>query len=114
LKDLEEKILRLLHQSEGSILDDEILINTLRDSKETSNYVQMRVKEAEETEQHISIPIHLTSPLHPTLQHRIEKRKKQEERGRGERREREGDRGREGKREEREIELHSLSPIIFL
>lgn len=47
--------MKLLHQSEGSILDDEILINTLRDSKETSNYVQIRVKEAEETEQHISI-----------------------------------------------------------
>ncbi len=55
LKDLEEKILKLLYQAEGSILDDEVLINTLRDSKETSNYVQVRVKEAEETEQNISI-----------------------------------------------------------
>ena len=33
LKNIEIKILRLLYQSEGNILDDEELINTLNESK---------------------------------------------------------------------------------
>ncbi len=36
LKDLEDKILKLLKESEGNILDDEVLINTLNNSKLTS------------------------------------------------------------------------------
>jgi dynein heavy chain len=55
MRDLEERILKLLYQAEGNILDDEVLINTLKDSKATANVVQVRVKEAEETEKNISI-----------------------------------------------------------
>jgi len=54
LKELEDKILRLLSASEGNILDDEVLINTLSDSKVTSGVIQGRVKEAEETEKQIN------------------------------------------------------------
>merc|ERR1711991_1115521 len=36
LKELEDKILKLLSESEGNILDDEVLINALSDSKITS------------------------------------------------------------------------------
>eukprot|EP00698_Gefionella_okellyi_P007651 TRINITY_DN186_c0_g4_i1.p1 TRINITY_DN186_c0_g4~~TRINITY_DN186_c0_g4_i1.p1 ORF type:complete len:3955 (+),score=1074.62 TRINITY_DN186_c0_g4_i1:43-11907(+) len=50
LKDLEDKILRLLQSSEGNILDDEGLIATLNDSKTTSALIGERVKQAEETE----------------------------------------------------------------
>lgn len=55
LRELEERILKLLYQAEGNILDDEVLINTLKDSKATATVVQVRVKEAEETEKNISI-----------------------------------------------------------
>mmetsp|Transcript_1422 Transcript_1422/g.4304 ORF Transcript_1422/g.4304 Transcript_1422/m.4304 type:complete len:1452 (+) Transcript_1422:2-4357(+) len=48
LKQLEDKILKLLSESSGNILDDEVLINTLAESKETSKAVNVRVKEAEE------------------------------------------------------------------
>ncbi|GAX73618.1 hypothetical protein CEUSTIGMA_g1069.t1 [Chlamydomonas eustigma] len=54
LQDLEDKILRLLRDSTGNILDDEILINTLNTSKNTSATIQVRVKEAEETEKEIN------------------------------------------------------------
>jgi len=54
LQELEDKILRLLSASEGNILDDEVLINTLSDSKVTSGVIQGRVKEAEETEAQIN------------------------------------------------------------
>ena len=50
LKELELRILKLLSQSEGNILDDEDLINTLSDSKITSEVIAGRVKEAEETQ----------------------------------------------------------------
>ena len=54
LQDLEDKILRLLKEAKGNILDDEQLINTLNNSKQTSGMVQARVKEAEETERSIN------------------------------------------------------------
>jgi dynein heavy chain len=47
LKQLEDKILKLLSESTGNILDDEVLISTLAESKETSNAVNIRVKAAE-------------------------------------------------------------------
>ncbi|KAL2609519.1 hypothetical protein R1flu_028092 [Riccia fluitans] len=53
LKDLEDKILRLLKESEGNILDDEVLINTLNNSKLMSGVIQGRVKQAEITEKDI-------------------------------------------------------------
>ena len=54
LNDLEDKILKLLKESEGNILDDEVLINTLNNSKLTSGMIQGRVKEAEDTERSIN------------------------------------------------------------
>mmetsp|Transcript_39705 Transcript_39705/g.74534 ORF Transcript_39705/g.74534 Transcript_39705/m.74534 type:complete len:1860 (+) Transcript_39705:1-5580(+) len=54
LKDLEDKILKLLKDSKGNILDDELLINTLNNSKVTSGMIQGRVKEAEVTETDIN------------------------------------------------------------
>ncbi|KAI5075577.1 hypothetical protein GOP47_0009653 [Adiantum capillus-veneris] len=54
LKDLEDKILKLLKESQGNILDDEVLINTLNNSKLTSSVIQGRVKQAEITEKEIT------------------------------------------------------------
>jgi len=53
LKDLEDEILRLLSTSEGNILEDETLINTLAASKKTSEEINEKVKEAEITEKEI-------------------------------------------------------------
>ena len=50
LKELEAKILQMLSDSEGNILDDEMLINTLSESKMTSLAIIERVREAEITE----------------------------------------------------------------
>ncbi len=41
LQDLEDKILKLLKESEGNILDDEQLIATLNNSKLTSQAIQV-------------------------------------------------------------------------
>lgn len=48
LKQLEDKILKLLSESKGNILDDQVLISTLSESKQTSQAVNVSVKEAEE------------------------------------------------------------------
>ncbi|CBZ56170.1 Dynein heavy chain 1, axonemal, related [Neospora caninum Liverpool] len=53
LKSLEDKILQLLSQSQGNILEDEVLINTLAASKRTAAEINQKVKEAEVTEQEI-------------------------------------------------------------
>eukprot|EP01052_Picozoa_sp_SAG31_P002976 SAG31_NODE_109_length_24587_cov_111.480848_7_plen_3254_part_00 len=50
LKELEDKTLHLLSTSEGNILDNEPLINTLNNSKLTSGVIKQRVAEAEQTE----------------------------------------------------------------
>jgi len=50
LKDIESTILKLLSESSGNILDDEGLINTLAQSKVTSNEIEIKAKEAAETE----------------------------------------------------------------
>ena len=42
LKELEDRILKLLRESTGNILDDEVLINTLNNSKQTSGAGWMR------------------------------------------------------------------------
>ncbi|KAJ1555212.1 Dynein heavy chain 6, axonemal, partial [Nowakowskiella sp. JEL0078] len=55
LKDIEEKILKLLYNSEGNILDDEELIDTLNQSKITSAAIKERVAQAEQTEKDINI-----------------------------------------------------------
>jgi dynein heavy chain len=49
LKEIEDTILRLLKEAKGNILDDETLINTLAESKVTSNKIEIKVKEAEKT-----------------------------------------------------------------
>jgi dynein heavy chain len=54
LKEIEEKILKMLSNSKGNILDDEELIQTLNQSKVTSADIMERVKMAEETELQIN------------------------------------------------------------
>ncbi|GFR44385.1 hypothetical protein Agub_g5605 [Astrephomene gubernaculifera] len=54
LGELEDKILKLLKESSGNILDDEQLINTLNHSKTTSSVISNRVQEAEVTERSIN------------------------------------------------------------
>jgi dynein heavy chain len=54
LKEIEDKILFLLKNAEGNILDDEVLIDTLADSKKTSNIIQEKVKIAEQTQARIA------------------------------------------------------------
>ena len=53
LKDLEAKILQLLSESKGNVLDDELLINTLDDSKTTSAVIKDRVLESKKTQKSI-------------------------------------------------------------
>ncbi|CAM9277540.1 unnamed protein product [Ascophyllum nodosum] len=55
LSDLEARILHLLSNSSGNILDDEVLINTLADSKTTSSVIKARVEESEKTGAEIDI-----------------------------------------------------------
>ncbi|XP_069482525.1 dynein axonemal heavy chain 6 [Ambystoma mexicanum] len=50
LKAIEDRILKLLFASEGNILDNEELINTLQESKITSGAIKTRLQEAEATE----------------------------------------------------------------
>jgi dynein heavy chain len=54
LKELEDKTLHLLSTSEGNILDNEPLINTLNNSKLTSGVIKGRVADAEKTEVEIN------------------------------------------------------------
>ncbi|WIA17601.1 hypothetical protein OEZ85_014416 [Tetradesmus obliquus] len=54
LGDLESKILRLLREASGNLLDDESLISTLNTAKQTSGIIQSRVREAELTEAQLS------------------------------------------------------------
>lgn len=54
LKGIEDKILKLLSESEGNILDDEELINTLGESKITSGVISERLAESEVTEHEIN------------------------------------------------------------
>lgn len=55
LKDIEEKILKMLFNSQGNILDDEELISTLNKSKITSAAIKERVALSEITEQDINV-----------------------------------------------------------
>jgi dynein heavy chain len=50
---LEDKILKLLFASKGNILDDEELVETLNESKETSSVIAVRLVDAEKTEEFI-------------------------------------------------------------
>ncbi|BFG02702.1 dynein heavy chain 6 axonemal [Drosophila madeirensis] len=51
---LEDKVLKLLFHSEGNILDDEELVETLNDAKETSLIIAARLIDTEETEKIIT------------------------------------------------------------
>ncbi|CAB1113079.1 unnamed protein product [Ectocarpus sp. CCAP 1310/34] len=53
-KEIEDTILDLLKNSEGNILDDEVLISTLAQSKVTSNVIERKVKEAAKTQEVIA------------------------------------------------------------
>ena len=53
LVELEDEILRLLSESKGSLLDDEGLVNTLQQSKITSEAVTQQLIDAEQTEKKI-------------------------------------------------------------
>lgn len=55
LKSIEDKILKLLFTSTGNILDDEELIDTLNESKETTEVIATRLQETEATEEKISV-----------------------------------------------------------
>ena len=59
IRDLEDKCLDLLHSSEGNILDDEELIATIEDSKNTANTIQRKVELSEGKMLHINIPAFL-------------------------------------------------------
>ncbi|XP_001354829.2 dynein heavy chain 6, axonemal [Drosophila pseudoobscura] len=54
LLSLEDKVLKLLFHSEGNILDDEELVETLNDAKETSLIIATRLVDTEETEKIIT------------------------------------------------------------
>ncbi|KAF5272727.1 hypothetical protein FQA39_LY07754 [Lamprigera yunnana] len=55
LKAVEDRILKLLFTSQGNILDDEELIETLNESKETSAIIAARLVETETMENKISV-----------------------------------------------------------
>ncbi|KAG2439747.1 hypothetical protein HYH02_010624 [Chlamydomonas schloesseri] len=63
LSDIEGRILQLLSASSGNILDDEELINTLAQSKVTSNEIAAKVAEAEATEREIDETRELYRPV---------------------------------------------------
>ena len=54
LKEIEDKILYMLENSQGNILDDEELISVLADSKVTSSAIKSRMAEAEVTSNEIN------------------------------------------------------------
>ncbi|BFZ25685.1 hypothetical protein BsWGS_28724 [Bradybaena similaris] len=54
LKAIEDRILKLLFESEGNILDNVQLIDVLNESKVTSGVIKQRLTEAEATEEKIS------------------------------------------------------------
>lgn len=63
LQGLEDEILRLLSESSGNILDDEVLISTLQKSKTTSTEVNGRVKDAEVVTQEIMVKCARYTPV---------------------------------------------------
>lgn len=60
---LEDKILRLLFSSEGNILDDDELVETLNESKETSIIISSKIFENEKTEELITLEREKYRPL---------------------------------------------------
>lgn len=56
-------MLKLLRESAGNILDDEVLINTLNNSQATSATINTRVREAEDTERAINAAREVYRPV---------------------------------------------------
>jgi dynein heavy chain len=54
LQELEDRMLRLLREAGGSLLDDEVLLGTLNNSRSTSAAINVRVAEAQATEASIN------------------------------------------------------------
>ncbi|KAH9496161.1 Dynein heavy chain 6, axonemal [Bulinus truncatus] len=54
LRDLEDKSLSMLHNTEGHLLDDQDLVQTLQESKKKSQEIYQRVGESEETEKNLN------------------------------------------------------------
>lgn len=63
LRNLEDKTLSLLQKSEGHILDDEDLIETLQKSKVMSKEVSERLVRSEETAKNLNIARHEYLPV---------------------------------------------------
>lgn len=63
MQQLEDKILKLLFSSEGNILDDEELLETLNESKETSMVIASRLIDTEKTEETITLEREKYRPL---------------------------------------------------
>eukprot|EP00965_Chrysotila_dentata_P050141 1661095-Pleurochrysis_carterae.AAC.1 len=55
LQTLEDKVLELLSNAQGNILDDEVLINTLSESKAKSSEIGAKRDTAAETERRIDV-----------------------------------------------------------
>ena len=53
--DLENKTLSLLHKSEGHILDDKDLVQTLEQSKTKAAEIKLRILQSETTERHLNV-----------------------------------------------------------
>ena len=49
IRDLEDKCLDLLQSTEGNILDDQELVSTIEDSKNTANTIQRKLEQSEGT-----------------------------------------------------------------
>ena len=67
LTEIEDKILRLLSDASGNILDDEVLIDTLAQSKVTADEISLKVAEAEVTERGTALV--LSQILHTLFAH---------------------------------------------
>ena len=57
------QVLKLLREASGNILDDEVLINTLNNSQATSSTINVRVREAEDTERQINAAREVYRPV---------------------------------------------------
>ena len=67
LSEIEDRILKLLSEAGGDILEDEELINTLSASKVTSDEINVALAAAEKTEANICLLYTSPSPRDATL-----------------------------------------------
>jgi dynein heavy chain len=69
LQELEDKILYLLNNIEGDILDDELMIDTLSASKAASSEISSRLLQSETTEMEISQSLTKYIPVAARVNH---------------------------------------------